>query len=123
MSKSTFGQNATLNVLRNTAYAAIATAYVQLHVGNPGAAGTANVAGNTTRQAVTFAAASGGSMASNGAATWTNVSTTETYSHISIWDAAAAGNCTDFGALTAPVAVTAGDTFTIASGSLTLTET
>jgi hypothetical protein len=48
------------------------------------------------------------------------VAGTETYSHISIWDDPTAGNCLWTGALTASKAVNAGDTFTIATGSLTV---
>ena len=52
--------------------------------------------------------------------TWTSVSTSETYSHISLWDASTAGNCVAKGDLTAPKAVNSGDTFEIPSGSLTV---
>ena len=120
MSISDYAELAILNkVLRNTDFT-VTGVYVKLHTGDPGEAGTANAAGNTTRQAVTFAAASAGSCVSNSDATWTNVSTTETYSYISLWDASTAGNCLWTGALTASKAVTAGDTFTIPSGSLTV---
>jgi hypothetical protein len=50
---------------------------------------------------------------------WTNVSTTETITHVSVWDASTAGNCLWVGALTASKALNAGDTFTIPSGSFT----
>lgn len=94
--------------------------WVKLHTGDPGEAGTSNAAGETTRKQASFAAASSGSAASNADVTWTNVSTSETYSHISLWDASSAGNCLWTGALTASKAVVAGDTFTISSGSLTV---
>lgn len=94
--------------------------YVKLHTGDPGENGTSNAAGETTRVQVTFADASGGSCASSTDAAWTSVSTTEVYSHISLWDAPTGGNCLWTGSLTAPKAVTAGDNFTIPSGSLTV---
>jgi hypothetical protein len=107
-------------VFNASAYAGQATVYVKLHTGDPGEAGTANAAANTTRQAVTFAAASAGSIASDSAATWTNVPNSETYSYISLWDNVSAGNCLWTGALSSPAVMTAGDTFTIGSGSLTV---
>jgi hypothetical protein len=122
MSVSDFAENKLLDAtLRNVSFAAGAAVYVKLHTGDPGEAGTANAAGNTTRQAATFAAASGGVSASNADVTWTNVSTSETYAYVSLWDASTAGNCLWTGPLSASKAVTAGDTFSILSGNLTVT--
>jgi hypothetical protein len=106
-----------------TNYTAPAAVYVKLHTGDPGEDGTGNAAGETTRQAVTFAAPAnpGGTMASNAAVSWTNVSTSETYSHASLWDHVSAGNCLWTGALTVSKAVTAGDNATFASGAITVT--
>jgi hypothetical protein len=95
------------------------TVYVKLHTGDPGEDCTGNAASETTRKAATFGAASVGAVTSDADITWTNVAATETYSHISIWDAVNAGNPLWYGALTASKAVTAGDTFTIPSASLT----
>lgn len=83
-----------LNVLRNTSATAIATLFVKLHTGDPGSAGANNAAvGSTTRQSFTFAAPSGNALALTGAPTaWTNGGTSETLSHVSIWDASTAGN-------------------------------
>jgi hypothetical protein len=91
--------------------------YVKLHTGAPGAAGTANAATETTRQAAAISAAG---LTNGSAITWTNVSTNETYSHVSIWSHETAGDCLWQGALAASVAVIAGDTFTIAIGALDL---
>jgi hypothetical protein len=107
-------------VFRATSYAGQSTVYVQLHTGDPGEDGTANVASNSTRKGVTFAAASAGTSTSSADAAWTNVPASETYSHISLWDNSTGGNCLWYGALTASKAVSAGDNFTIASGSLTV---
>ena len=93
---------------------------LQLHVGDPGGAGPANAATETTRQAATFGAASSGSMATTANVTWTNVAATETVSHWSAWDAATAGNCLWTGALTSSASLEAGDTFQITSLTLTL---
>jgi hypothetical protein len=102
-----------------SAYSASAT-YLKLHLGDPGEDGTGNPAAETTREAVTFNASSGGSKTSTATVEWTLVSTTETYSHWSLWDASTAGNCLWYGALSANASVTAGDTFEITSLTLTL---
>jgi hypothetical protein len=59
-------------------------------------------------------------MVTSGTAEWTNVSTTETYTHWSLWDASSSGNCLWTGALSSSAAVTAGDTFQITSLTLSL---
>lgn len=94
------------------------TTWVQLHTAAPGAAGTSNVAANSTRKSITMAAASAGDKASNSAAAWTTVPNTETYTHFTIWTASSAGTFLYSGTVTGG-AVTAGNDFTIASGSLT----
>ena len=119
MSLSNYSENALLNVFRNTSFA-VANVYVKLHTGDPGEAGTSNAAAETTRKLISFSAASGGSMSSSATVEWTNVSTTETYSHFSLWDNASAGNCLWTGALSSSAAVTAGDTFQITSLTLSL---
>lgn len=119
MTISNYGELAFLNTLRNTSFA-VAQPYVKLHTGDPGEDGTNNAAGETTRKSVSFSAASSGSMASSATVTWTNVSTTETYSHWSLWDASTSGNCLWTGAFSSSASVTAGDTFQITSLTLTL---
>lgn len=106
--------------LGTAAYTAPTNVYVKLHTGAPGEDATGNAATETTRVEVTFGAASGGTATSNADVAWTNVSTSETYSHFSIWDASTAGNPLCYGAFAASYAVTAGDNFTIASGDLTV---
>jgi len=119
MSISNYAELALLNTLRNTSFAVTAV-YLKLHTGDPGEAGTSNAATEATRKVVSFSAASSGSMTSSATVEWTNVSTTETYSHWSLWDASTAGNCLWSGALASSAAVTAGDTFQITSLTLTL---
>src|SRR5258708_14984626 len=51
--------NKWLNMLGGTAFTAPST-FVQLHTGEPGAAGSSNVSSVTTRPAITWAAASAG---------------------------------------------------------------
>ena len=94
--------------------------YLKLHTGDPGEAGTSNAATEATRQQASFSAASSGSIALSATVTWTNVSTTETYSHWSMWDASTSGNCIWYGALSSSSSVTAGDTFQITALTLSL---
>ena len=68
---------------------------------------------------VTCAAAAAGSKASNAAVTVTNMPAT-TINGVELWDSEATPVRLWWGALTAAKTTNAGDTFTIASGSLTL---
>lgn len=111
--------NAWLNAARGggTNMTAPSNTYVKLHTGDPGAAGASNAAvGDATRKAVTHAAASGGAIAMNGTApVWTNGGTSETISHISVWDASSGGNFLYSVALSASQAWASGNTFTLTS--------
>jgi hypothetical protein len=115
---------AELKILDHTtgraAWTAPSGVYIKLHTGDPGEEGTSNAATEATRKVVTFSAAASGSIASSATVEWTNVSTTETYSHWSLWDASTSGNCLWSGALSSSAAVTAGDTFQITSLTLSL---
>lgn len=104
--------NSILGVLRGSAYSAVTTPFVKLHTGDPGSAGTANASANTTRNAVTWNAPSGGSMTLNALSSWT-MTASETITHISIWDASTAGNFVESWALSSGVAVVNGSTLTI----------
>ena len=99
------------HILGTGAYTAPSNVYVKLHLGDPGEAGTANPAAETTRTVATFSAASGGSADLSATVSWTSVSNSETYSHWSLWDASTAGTALLYGALDSTVAVTAGDNF------------
>lgn len=125
MSLSNYAENAFANSLRGGGNGVNVTApaalYAKLHTGDPGEDGTANAATETTRKAVEFGAASNGVVSLSNTPSWTSVSTTETYSHISIWDNSTAGNCWGSGALTSSVSVTAGDTFTLSALTITMT--
>ena len=121
MSYSNYLEDKINDAVCNNTSLAVAQVYVKLHIGDPGEDGTANAAGNTTRVAASFGASSSGTCTSDADINWTSVSTSETYSYVSLWDASSAGNCLGSGALTSGVAVTAGDDFSIPSGSLTFT--
>lgn len=101
--------NAYLNVERNTAYSAIAAVYIQLHTGDPGASGTANVSAMTTRNAITWNAPSGGSMTLASLSNFT-MTTTETITHASRWTASSSGTFLGSVALMASVPVINGST-------------
>lgn len=117
--------NKWLDVIRTggTSYTAPATVYVKLHTADPGSAGaTGAAAGSTTRVAVTHTAPAAGAMAMNGTApAWTNGGTSETISHISVWDASVGGNFLYSTALTVSKAWASGDTLTLNTLALTVT--
>lgn len=112
--------NNLLNTLRNTSYA-VATTFVKLHTGAPGSAGTANASAVTTRSAATFAAASGGAIALTGTNPNWSMTTTETITDISVWDASSAGNFLWSAALSVTKTVANGDTLTLNTCGLSLT--
>lgn len=115
--------NSLLDALLNaTNYTAPTAVWIKLHIGDPGAAGTANAATNTTRQSLSCANATAGTCTSDAAVTWTGVSGSEDYSHYSAWTASSAGTFLFSGVITAN-AVTAGDTFTIPIGDFDFTLT
>lgn len=68
---------------------------------------------------VQFAAAASGSKSSSTAVTVTNMPGPETINGAEAWDSAATPGRKWWGALTSPKTVNAGDTFSIAAGSLT----
>jgi hypothetical protein len=103
-----------------TAWTIPTNVYIKLHTGDGGEAGTSNAASETTRKVAAWASASSGAIATSATLEWTNVASTETYSHWSMWDALTAGNCLWTGALSSSAAVTAGDTFQITSLTLSL---
>lgn len=98
-------------------------AWVKLHTADPGASGaTAAAAGDTTRKQATMASASGGSKAMTGTAgPWTNVSTTETISHISLWSLVSAGVFQGSAALSASQAWVNTNTLTLTGLTIAIT--
>jgi hypothetical protein len=112
--------NSLFDAIGNATSFSITTVYLQLHIGDPGGAGTANAAGETTRQSVSFAAAASGLMSSDATVTWTAVSTAETYSHYSAWDASTAGNFLWSDTLVSNVTVAVNDDFEIPTGDVDL---
>lgn len=111
--------NELFDAIGNNGSFAIAQVYIKLHLGDPGVAGATSPAAETDRIAASFSAAASGLMTSDADTTWLAVSGTETYTHYSAWDAAAAGNFLWSGVLTASP-VTALDDFTIPTGDIDL---
>jgi hypothetical protein len=104
-----------LNVLRGTNFTAPTATWVKLHTGDPGASGTANAAvGDATRKQATFNAPSGNAIAlSASPSAWTNGGTSETLTHVSVWDASSAGNFLWSAALSSSQAWVSTNTFTL----------
>ena len=108
-------------VVGRTTYTANAAFYAKLHLADPGAAGTTSPAVETTRALCTFGtAAATGAISNTVAVAWTNVSTTETITHISFWTAITAGTFLGSDDLPVSRALTAGDNFSIPIGDLDL---
>ena len=119
MSIANYLEGAILDAVFNVALQKSAR-YLQLHTGDPGENGTANVASNNTRKSITGAASVTGTFTSVNDLIWVGVPTTEVYTHCSIWDASTAGNCLFFGPLSVTYAATSGDTVTLPTGLLTV---
>ena len=111
--------NAMLNGIRNTSFALPAT-WIQLHTGDPGASGIANVSAVTTRQSASFNAASGGAIALTAAPTAWNMTTGETIAYISVWSASTAGTFYWSAQLSVSKTVANGDTLTLNTCGLSL---
>lgn len=97
----------------------LGSTFIQLHTGDPGAAGTANVSSVTTRPAAAYSAAASGSKGLSAAASWTNwAGAAETLTHISFWTAASAGTFKTSMQLTTPKPMTTGDTFNLNTATM-----
>ena len=112
---STYGANAVLN-----GTAIPATLYFKPHTGNPGAAGTSNAAGETTRKSFTRSTSTTGTNSNAADIDYTSVSTAEDWTHFTAWDASSGGNCWMVGTVTMN-ALSVGDNVKIAAGDLDLT--
>lgn len=119
---SNYLANKFLDSVGNATDYSAANVYVKLHVGDPGANGTANAATETTRKSVSFSAASTGGLTSDADLSWENIAGSEDATFFTVWDNSTAGNFL-FSGTVAGNAYTAGDTFTIPSGSLTVSLT
>lgn len=124
MSKSTFLQNKILDhVLRDTEYTSPETVYAALFTSNPGPTGSGNEVsgGSYVRQAVTFGAASGGSISNSSAVTFSGLPAA-TITHIAVFDAETDGNLLYYGELVQNIFSTTGATVKFASGNFSVSE-
>jgi hypothetical protein len=118
---ATTAANAFLNVYRATNITAPASGmFMKLHTADPGAAGTTAASGVTTRNAVTWAAPSGGSMALSSISGY-SMTGTETITHVSFWDSATVGSFWQSAALTSSQAVINGSTLNFTTITLSFT--
>jgi hypothetical protein len=119
---SNYLANKFLDAVGNATAYSSANVYVKLHIGDPGANGTANAATETTRKSVSFSAALTGGLTSDADVSWESIAGSEDATFFTVWDNLTAGNFL-FSGTVAGNAYTAGDTFTIPSGSLTVSLT
>lgn len=120
MSFSNYLENELLDhVFGGAAYTAPATLYVALYTAAPSDAGggTEVSGGSYARTAITFGAASGGTISNNANCEFpTATADWGTITHVGIHDAASAGNLIDWGALTVSKSILSGDIFRIQTG-------
>jgi hypothetical protein len=111
------------HLVANAAFTQPAGTFFKLHTADPGASGaTAAAAGDTSRKTADYAAAASGTASQNASAgPWTNGGTSETITHISVWDASTSGNFLYSFALSSGQAWASGNTFTMTSYSFALT--
>ena len=114
--------NSWMDALGNNTSFAVAQPYIKLHTNDPGTAGTAFPATETTRKAVSFSAASAGGLTSDADISWTNITGNQDATHFTCWDSETTGNFLFSGTIVAG-AYTAGDTYTISAGNLTVSLT
>jgi len=112
--------------MANTMLDTIATpmAFVKLHTGDPGSAGTSNASSVTTRPALAWASAASGSKAGNGTLpSWTSWAGTngEIVTHVSFWSASTAGTFAGSAALAASQTLNTGNTFSLTAVTATAT--
>lgn len=124
MSKSNYLENKLLeHVLKNTSYTSPTTVYAALYTDDPTEAdsGTEVTGGSYARQAVAFAAASGGTIANSGTITFANLPSA-TITHIGIRDASTAGNLLYSVSLSSSVVSVSGTDIIFSAGDITVSE-
>jgi len=112
------------HVLGTGSYTMPSTVRIGLSTGSFGDdnSGTELSGSGYARQAITFAAASSGSAATNGTVTFpTATGSWGSVSHYGIFDAASSGNLLIHGAFASAKTIGTGDVFRINSGDLTVT--
>ena len=124
MAKSNYLEAALLDhVLRNTAYTSPTTVYAALMTSNPTDAdtGTEVTGGSYAREAITFGAASGGTITNSASVTFQALPAT-TITHVAVYDASTSGNLLYYGALTSQIITTNDSEVEFGIGEFTIQE-
>lgn len=101
------GARQTLNWITGNTATPPAALWTQLHIGAPGTDGLGNPAGETRRIQGSWGPADGTGTAVNlSDLDWLIVAATETYTHVSIWDAETGGDVWLQGPLSNPIPIT-----------------
>jgi hypothetical protein len=97
-------------------------AYIQLHTGDPGSAGTSNVSSVTTREAVTWGSASAGSIAASNQPAWTSWAgmNGEVDTDLSFWSLSSSGTFGLSMQMSSGVTMDTGDSLTLTSITITI---
>lgn len=94
--------------------------WIQLHIGTPGPAGTSNIAAESTRFLIEWAAPSGGSIQINAEVEITTVAATETWTQWTAWSASTGGTVGIRGVVSVGQVIVGSDV-TLAPESITVT--
>jgi hypothetical protein len=94
--------------------------WIQLHTGDPGTAGTSNIAAESTRFQVTWGEAADGSIQPTAPVDITTVAATETWTHFTAWSASTSGTVGLMGVVSVGQ-VTVGADVEIPAASITVT--
>jgi hypothetical protein len=120
MALSNFEEKNLAKAWNNEAPTKAASMWVQLHTGDPGEDCTANVATENERRQITLDEIANGEWTNENVLEWAEVAATEEVSHVSVWDAEAAGNPRVYGALVGKEKLTAGKDARIKAEQLNL---
>jgi len=110
--------SASEDAAQNAILATGTTYYLSLHTADPGTTGASE--SGEGRQAITFAASSGGTQASNSAQTWASA-VGGTYGYFGVWTALTGGTYKRGGQLTGSISPPVGAQIAVASGAITFT--
>lgn len=112
------------HVLRNVSYTSPTTVYLALYTSDPGDgnSGTEVTGGSYAREAVAFAAQSGGTVLNSSSIEFADLPAA-TVTHVGILDASTAGNLLYHGALNDSLTVTAGSSVVFSASTISVTET
>lgn len=118
---SDYLENALLNhVFGGTTYTQPTTRYLALFTSatTDAGGGTEATGGSYARQAITFGAASAGTVSNTGTLTYNNMPA-GTFTHCAVMDAVSGGNMLYHGPLSSSRTASSGDTITVGTGAIT----